>query len=393
MYIQLRSIYEALYVKDKNHTPLLNTVREKSNLAENSFTCFKHPPMQRWVIPALRGKVKVVYSEEETEQIQEKLDLQSPVSSSFDFIRLHFHSVYEQIRYEFEQKKYETKRDNLRDFMRGPLPQFKGAGGAIRHKLLEWFSDSAKIREFVVTQWLILENYEYRPDVFRSCLIGIIDDAIVQVYTDTTSYGYAEMMQYTNLIQLRKLVLKLLSNGNDATALACMLLAGALGNKAESVIYRFQTESFFDCLQLTEDGNFCRQEMNNGYYLTFIDSPNHLGGRRKTDITLWKYPDTMIEKITDCFGYFFYPVAIEETSSFHVEPVREGYCIKYVSACEPFQAGKALFSWTYQPDGQYFEDDDGFGGTDSEEVILYAYLNEKGRFITTFSEKDCKANF
>ena len=84
MYIQLRSIYEALYVKDKNHTPLLNTVREKSNLAENSFTCFKHPPMQRWVIPALRGKVNVVYSEDNRTVILKEENI---VKDTLEFIR------------------------------------------------------------------------------------------------------------------------------------------------------------------------------------------------------------------------------------------------------------------------------------------------------------------
>ena len=39
----------------------------------------------------------------------------------------------------------------------------------------------------------------------------------------------------------------------------------------------------------------------------------------------------------------------------------------------------------YQPDGRYFEDDDGFGAEKCEEIILYAYLNEKGRVVTPFS--------
>jgi hypothetical protein len=302
-----------------------------------------------------------------------------------DFVRLHFHLVYEQIRYEFEQGKHDTKKDNLKDFMRGPFPRFKGSGSTIRDKLLEWFSDPSRIREFVITQWLILDHYEYRPDIFRSNLVGIIDDAIEGANEDSSSSGYKDMMQNTSLLNLRNLVLELLSNGNDATALACMLLAAALGERAGPIVWQFEKKLFSDCLQLVEDAELRRIKLSEDYYLTYLESSNFLGGRRKADITLWKYPETMIEKINDHLGYYFYPVEIENPGNLGIVPSEAGECVKYITHIGTLEDGKALFQWMYQPDGRYFEDEDGFGGKNCEEIMLYSYLNEKGRFVTPFS--------
>lgn len=40
--------------------------------------------------------------------------------------------------------------------------------------------------------------------------------------------------------------------------------------------------------------------------------------------------------------------------------------------------------WQIQPDGRYWEDDDGFGGTSDDEIELYARLDEEGKFIEPF---------
>lgn len=40
--------------------------------------------------------------------------------------------------------------------------------------------------------------------------------------------------------------------------------------------------------------------------------------------------------------------------------------------------------WEVQPDGRYWEDDDGFGGTSDAEVKLYAYIDRQGRFTAPF---------
>ena len=40
--------------------------------------------------------------------------------------------------------------------------------------------------------------------------------------------------------------------------------------------------------------------------------------------------------------------------------------------------------WMIQPDGRYWADDDGFGGSGALEVQLYAYIDENGKFLSKF---------
>ena len=46
--------------------------------------------------------------------------------------------------------------------------------------------------------------------------------------------------------------------------------------------------------------------------------------------------------------------------------------------------GQYALIWQIQPDGRYWEDDDGFGGTSDDEIDLYARMDETGHFIEPF---------
>ena len=46
--------------------------------------------------------------------------------------------------------------------------------------------------------------------------------------------------------------------------------------------------------------------------------------------------------------------------------------------------GQYALIWQIQPDGRYWEDDDGFGGTSDDEIYLYAHIDEAGNFIEPF---------
>ena len=46
--------------------------------------------------------------------------------------------------------------------------------------------------------------------------------------------------------------------------------------------------------------------------------------------------------------------------------------------------GIFLMIWEVQPDGRYWEDDDGFGGTSDEEVRLYSHIDDMGNFTHPF---------
>lgn len=43
-----------------------------------------------------------------------------------------------------------------------------------------------------------------------------------------------------------------------------------------------------------------------------------------------------------------------------------------------------LMVWEIQPDGRYWEDDDGFGAESDLEIQLYTYLDKKGNFTAPF---------
>lgn len=40
--------------------------------------------------------------------------------------------------------------------------------------------------------------------------------------------------------------------------------------------------------------------------------------------------------------------------------------------------------WTIQPDGRYWEDDDGFGGNNTLEMLLYTFIDDQGNFTGPF---------
>lgn len=49
-----------------------------------------------------------------------------------------------------------------------------------------------------------------------------------------------------------------------------------------------------------------------------------------------------------------------------------------------FEHGVAEVSWTLNPDGMYYMDDDGYGMTDDEEVKVYGYIDRSGRVSAKF---------
>ena len=48
------------------------------------------------------------------------------------------------------------------------------------------------------------------------------------------------------------------------------------------------------------------------------------------------------------------------------------------------RSGGYVFWWVIQPDGRYYEDEDGFGAEFQEEIRLFALLDKAGHFITPF---------
>lgn len=389
MLLQLKHIYKTLYKDGFNGRPFFQTnwtVKQFDHPAqagtyqamqEKLFEYFTHPSTFRWAIPALSGKVKFhIESPREKQIVFFRQDGLPPVKNQIDFLKRHFQPVYEEIKIEFELR---NKDKNLQDLMGKDSGKFNASGSAIRRKMMDSFRDPKMIRQMVITQQIVLEQYEYRACDFRSCIIGFIDSAMTQNPMDIS------LIENGLLQQLRIVLLNLLSKGNDAAALACLLLSAALREDVTLILFQFMGADYdiFSLEESTEPGQI---EMGNDLYLTYKQMTNFMGGYRKTDITLWKHPATMLEKITDIFGYFFYPVEIIEAEGFVHDYRIHGPQINYPCNISPFENNNALFEWMYQPDGWYFADSWGLSREDQEEIILYAYMDKNGRIITPFSE-------
>lgn len=91
--------------------------------------------------------------------------------------------------------------------------------------------------------------------------------------------------------------------------------------------------------------------------------------------------------ITDSNGYFVNFPGVEhgdweKNLSDTLEPK-----IDFVFSIGYFSEGRVWFSWMVQPDGRYWEDEDGFGSTNDREIWLYSYLDKNGNFTQPFSDK------
>lgn len=62
-----------------------------------------------------------------------------------------------------------------------------------------------------------------------------------------------------------------------------------------------------------------------------------------------------------------------------LEPV-----VRYRSSFESLGNGKYRMLWQIQPDGRYWEDEDGFGAESDEEISLYADIDQDGNFLGPF---------
>ena len=53
-----------------------------------------------------------------------------------------------------------------------------------------------------------------------------------------------------------------------------------------------------------------------------------------------------------------------------------------------FEDGVAYVSWTLQPDGCYYADEDGFGMEDDDEINFYAFIDTQANILIPFQSMD-----
>lgn len=128
--------------------------------------------------------------------------------------------------------------------------------------------------------------------------------------------------------------------------------------------------------------------LGDGYYFEFDEVSNGFGGYRAINVFLLKIDDPSFRCcIVDKNGRIQNFPGIEDGEWKRdlnyplTDKVQFGFWIN------AYQDGKASVRWTLQPDGQYFQDEDGFGAEDCEEVTLYSYLDTNGKFTEPFRNR------
>lgn len=136
-----------------------------------------------------------------------------------------------------------------------------------------------------------------------------------------------------------------------------------------------------------------KMDIGEGYYITYRTVSNGLGGYHPVNITINRYDDEWYYyEINDKFGNFNDFPGIENGK--WKEKVGRHYyeAVQYVFDMTEFSNNKSVVCWMLQPDGRYFEDEEGFGGEDYDEILLYSIVDSAGHFLIPFTEKKIENN-
>lgn len=58
--------------------------------------------------------------------------------------------------------------------------------------------------------------------------------------------------------------------------------------------------------------------------------------------------------------------------------------VRFRTSFEKWDTTRYIMLWQIQPDGRYWADDDGFGMEDDEEITLYSFIDQNGKFMGPF---------
>lgn len=128
-----------------------------------------------------------------------------------------------------------------------------------------------------------------------------------------------------------------------------------------------------------------KHKLGDGFYFEFDEVPNGMGGYRMINVYLLKTGDLSFRRcIVNANGQIEnFPGIVKGDWEKELEyPLNTTTQFRFWIF--PFKDGKALVDWTLQPDGRYFEDEDGFGGENFNEITLHSHLNHNGEFSEPF---------
>ena len=122
--------------------------------------------------------------------------------------------------------------------------------------------------------------------------------------------------------------------------------------------------------------NYERYDFGDGYYFSYRQKANGVGGYKSVEITLNNDELNLHREINDEHGAFIdYPGDGGEG----FDPV-----VEFAFHVEWEPDGMFRFGWLVQPDGRYYADEDGFGMEDDEEIYVVARMDRQGNFLEEF---------
>ncbi len=83
--------------------------------------------------------------------------------------------------------------------------------------------------------------------------------------------------------------------------------------------------------------------------------------------------------IVDFPGIVEGPWISELSRRYFLQPV-----VRFRSEFSKYDKERYMMLWQIQPDGRYWADDDGYGMTIDDEIMLYAFINNVGKFMGPF---------
>lgn len=132
-----------------------------------------------------------------------------------------------------------------------------------------------------------------------------------------------------------------------------------------------------------------RSPLGNGMYWEFDSVPNGYGGYKNVNVWLLKVDDPDFRRciVNRAGDIQHFPGFKDRAWESALDIPAADQRVKFVFWISPYQDGKARVRWLIQPDGRYFEDEDGFGAEHCDEIEVYSFLDEQGRFTEPFSRQ------
>ena len=128
-----------------------------------------------------------------------------------------------------------------------------------------------------------------------------------------------------------------------------------------------------------------RFKLGEGYYFEFEQVSNGMGGYRMINVYLLKLDDPAFKRcIVDGRGKIKNFPGVEKGEWVKELEFPLSNKTQFRFWIYAYKDGKASVEWTLQPDGRYFEDEDGFGAENGEEITLYSSLDTNGFFTGPF---------